>query len=65
MPKTKTSTSAAKRVRAAAAPRRTRRRTAAVGHDQIAARAYEIHLSGAGGDPVEHWLRAERELAGE
>jgi hypothetical protein len=35
---------------------------AAVTHDAIALRAYEIHLSAAGGDPVDHWLRAEREL---
>jgi hypothetical protein len=49
-----------------AAPRRARttRRAApaSVTHEQIALRAYEIHLSGGGGDPVEHWLRAEREL---
>jgi hypothetical protein len=71
MPKTSTAGAAvtapphAKRARRAAAPaRRSRRRAAAVSHDQIAARAYEIHLSGAGGDPVEHWLRAERELVG-
>jgi len=33
--------------------------------EEIAARAYEIHLSGAGGDDVENWLRAERELTAE
>ena len=32
-------------------------------HDEIALRAYEIHESGAGGDAIENWLRAERELA--
>ena len=32
------------------------------GYDQIAVRAYEIHESGDGGDPVYNWLRAEEEL---
>jgi hypothetical protein len=31
-------------------------------HDEIAVRAYEIHESGDGGDELENWLRAEREL---
>ena len=31
--------------------------------DDIAARAYAIFESEGGGDQVEHWLRAERELA--
>jgi Protein of unknown function (DUF2934) len=31
--------------------------------DQVAVRAYEIYESGQGGGPLEHWLRAERELA--
>jgi hypothetical protein len=30
--------------------------------DEIAVRAYEIHESGDGGDELENWLRAEREL---
>jgi len=30
--------------------------------EEIAARAYTIHESGEGGDAVENWLRAEREL---
>jgi hypothetical protein len=29
--------------------------------DHVATRAYYIHLE-AGGDPIENWLRAEREL---
>jgi Protein of unknown function (DUF2934) len=29
--------------------------------DHVATRAYYIHLE-AGGDPVENWMRAEREL---
>ena len=33
-----------------------------VGFEEIAARAYTIHESGEGGDAVENWLRAEREL---
>jgi hypothetical protein len=49
---------------AARRPRAPRRPAGAgVTHEQIAMRAYEIHLSGTGGDPVDHWLRAERELA--
>jgi hypothetical protein len=42
-----------------------RRRTAAaapVTHEQIALRAYELHMLGVGADPMENWLRAEREL---
>jgi hypothetical protein len=31
--------------------------------DHIAERAYYIHLETGGGDPLEDWLRAERELA--
>ena len=53
-------------------PKRTRRivrrrRAAApapVTHEQIALRAYELHLAGDAGDPVANWLRAERELVG-
>jgi hypothetical protein len=44
-----------------------RRRTTAlapISHEQIALRAYEIHLEGAEGDALAHWLRAERELVG-
>lgn len=33
--------------------------------DEIAMRAYAIHLSGSGGDELENWLRAERELLAE
>jgi Protein of unknown function (DUF2934) len=51
-------------------PKRTRRivkrrRAAApapVTHEQIALRAYELHLRGEGSDPMENWLKAEREL---
>jgi hypothetical protein len=34
-----------------------------VTHDDIATRAYYIHLDG-GPDPLENWVRAERELVG-
>jgi hypothetical protein len=36
-----------------------------VNGEEIAIRAYEIHLSGPGGDHVENWLRAEQELVAE
>jgi hypothetical protein len=35
----------------------------AMTHEDIATRAYYIHLEG-GHDPFENWVRAERELAG-
>jgi hypothetical protein len=35
----------------------------AVTHAEIAERAYFIALSEQGGDPLAHWLAAERELA--
>ena len=34
----------------------------AVDFEQVAFRAYEIYESGEGGDSLENWLRAEREL---
>jgi hypothetical protein len=34
-----------------------------VTHDDIETRAYYIHLEG-GHDPLENWVRAERELVG-
>ena len=53
---------------AGAAKRPARRRAAAapapITHEQIALRAYEIHLEGTEGDALAHWLRAERELVG-
>jgi hypothetical protein len=66
MPKASTTskTTAAKRVRRAVTPA-ARKRTAApapITHEQIALRAYELHLLGAGVDPTDNWLRAEREL---
>jgi hypothetical protein len=66
MPKdTATKRTAAKRT---AAKRPARRRPAAapapITHEQIALRAYEIHLEGTDGDALAHWLRAERELIG-
>jgi len=32
--------------------------------DAVARRAYEIHISGEGGDHLDDWLRAEEELRG-
>jgi len=32
--------------------------------DAVARRAYEIHISGEGGDHLDNWLRAEEELRG-
>jgi Protein of unknown function (DUF2934) len=53
---------------AGTAKRVTRRRPAAapppITHEQIALRAYEIHVQGTDGDALAHWLRAERELVG-
>lgn len=43
------------------AVRRTRK--TAVTEEQIATRAYFLHLEG-GNDPLDNWLRAERELVG-
>ena len=34
-------------------------------HQEIARRAYEIYKSGKGGNQLDNWLRAERELRGE
>ena len=45
-------------------PRRRASAKAPVTHDQIALRAYELHLAGTDGDAMAHWLRAERELVG-
>jgi hypothetical protein len=38
-----------------------RKRTPAITPDDVATRAYYLHLEG-GHDPLENWLRAEREL---
>jgi hypothetical protein len=67
MPKDTTAakTSATKRVRRVVKPGGRKRAAAPappVTHEQIALRAYELHLLGAGADPMDNWLRAEREL---
>jgi Protein of unknown function (DUF2934) len=41
--------------------RRTKMQPVELNWDTVATRAYFIHLE-AGGDPLENWLRAEREL---
>jgi hypothetical protein len=40
-----------------------RKRRPTITHDDIATRAYYIHLEG-GHDPIENWFRAEHELVG-
>jgi hypothetical protein len=37
---------------------------AEITRDEIALRAYHIHLSGTGGSESDNWFRAERELRG-
>ena len=69
MPKETTAkATATKRVRRTVKSATTRRRATSpvppVSHDQIALRAYELHLAGSDGDATAHWLRAERELVG-
>ncbi len=57
------STTKTPRRRAAAAPKRARKAAPPViGHEAIAARAFAIFESEGGGDHLDHWLRAEREL---
>lgn len=48
---------------AARKPSLRRKRTPVATPDDIAVRAYYLHLEG-GLDPQENWLRAERELVG-
>jgi DUF2934 family protein len=67
MPKDTTAkATATKRARRTVKATTTRRRAPAkpVTHEQIAVRAYELHLAGTDGDAMAHWLRAERELVG-
>jgi hypothetical protein len=69
MPKDSTAkATATKRVRHTVKTTTTRRRATSapppVTHEQIALRAYELHLAGSDGDAMAHWLRAERELVG-
>ena len=68
-PAAKSAKSAAKSAKSAAKssgkaqtrPKRAGRRRKPT-HDEIAVSAYYIHLAEDGGDNVDHWLRAEREL---
>ncbi|HET8527938.1 MAG TPA: DUF2934 domain-containing protein [Gaiellaceae bacterium] len=46
----------------AARKRAVRRKPTSPSEEEIATRAYYLHLEG-GHDPFENWLRAERELA--
>jgi hypothetical protein len=66
-PKKKAATGSAARVGATVKRATTRKRVASLPngtatHEAIALRAYELYASGVGGDAVEHWLQAEREL---
>jgi hypothetical protein len=47
---------------AARKPTLRRKRARALTHEEIATRAYYLHLEG-GSDPLDNWLRAEQELA--
>lgn len=40
-----------------------RKKQTAPTYDEVATRAYFIHLEGAGAGELENWLRAERELS--
>jgi hypothetical protein len=40
------------------------KKPAMITHEAISRRAYEIYLSGTGGNETDNWLRAERELRG-
>lgn len=48
--------------KAATTPRTRRAARPMLTHDQVAARAYELHLEGHG-DAFANWVRAEQELA--
>lgn len=55
----KTTKSASKRV----SVRRTKARRRKPSHNEIAVRAYFLHLEAPESDDLRNWLRAERELA--
>ena len=61
MPPKRTDSSKTTKKPAVRKPSIRRKRTTTATHDEIATRAYFIHLEG-GGDPFENWIRAEREL---
>jgi hypothetical protein len=54
-------TKKAETVKTAVRKRTTRKKTTAIGPEQIAERAYYLYLE-RGGDEIENWLHAEREL---
>jgi Protein of unknown function (DUF2934) len=60
-PEKRTSTRKTTKPTATGTTRRTRKKAIVPTPDQIAERAYFIHLD-EGGDPFGNWLRAEREL---
>ena len=57
----KTTTTSAKPAAKRTTARRTAKAPVAPTWEHVATRAYFIHLE-TGGDPLENWLRAEREL---
>jgi hypothetical protein len=57
----RTTTKSTTKAPAARKPSIRRKRTPAATPEEIATRAYYLHLDG-GPDPLENWLRAEREL---
>ena len=57
----RTSTKSTTKEPSARKPAARRRKAPAFTQDDIATRAYYLHLEG-GDDPLENWLRAEREL---
>jgi hypothetical protein len=61
MPAKRTESKTSKAPKAPARKRVIRRKTTTVSYEDIATRAYYLHLEG-GHDPFENWLRAEHEL---
>jgi hypothetical protein len=55
---------AARKTTAAARPRGKAATKPKVNEETIAQRAYELYETGAEGDMLAHWLRAEQELKG-
>ncbi len=53
----------AKAAATASAKTRRRPRRPAPSHEAIAERAYELYEAEGGGDHVEHWLKAERDVS--
>ena len=61
-PVRKRATAAAAKTKTTARTKSSRTRARAVDRDDIATRAYYIHLQEGSSNDMENWLRAEREL---